>query len=133
MSSLLDHPQIIKQAFDDASSSLKVNITSAAATNLNVNSSYQIGYASINGSAGAVYQIVASTSAVISKIIPNEQTGIALSFYTGAAASEVELFIIAPGQDNEVNVNIPAGTRLSIRAKNATAPSVGNVYLTMIG
>lgn len=133
MSTLLDPGQAIKRAFDDDSQSFKVNVVDASASNQTVIYSLQISYTNINGSGGAVYQIVPSTSALINKLIPNEQTGVAISLYTGSSGNEVELLKLAPGQDNEVPVNIAAGTRLSIRATGASAPVAGATYLTFVG
>lgn len=129
----LDSAQAIRNSYDDGSYSLRVNVVDADDTGLNVQGSYAIPYTSINGSGGAIYQIVASTAANISLVVPNEQTGTALSLYTGASGFETLLFIIAPGQDNEVNVTIPSGTRLSIRAYGSSAPAAGSVYLTFVG
>lgn len=131
--SSLDPAQTLRNSFDDGSNSLRVNVVNSSASELNVIASYAITAASVNGSGGAVYQIVATTSANISKLVPNEQTGTALNLYTGSPGNEVVLLIIAPGQDNIVEVNIPSGTRLSIRALGASAPAAGSCYLTFIG
>lgn len=131
MTTQLDPAQAVRNAYDDATGTFKVSGNTVDA--YDVLYSYAIGFGSINGSGGATYQIVASTSAAIYKIVPNEQTGTALNFYKGANASETLICIIAPGQDNEVSVVIPAGTRLSVRAVGASAPAAGTFYVTLLG
>lgn len=133
MSTQLDPGQVIKGAYDETSQSLKVSVISSSVGNTTVIESDVVAFGSINGSGGARTQITASTSALIAKLIPNEQTGVAMDIYTGAAASEVLLVTLAPGQDNVVDVDVPAGTRLSIRAHGASAPASGSVYLIWCG
>src|SRR5271165_1204408 len=129
----LDSGQVIKNVYDGGSSSLRVNVVDASSSGMTVVSSTATPAASINGSAGAIFQVIASTSGNISKLIPNEQTGVPMNIYTGASGFEVFLVLLSPGQDNIVEVAIPAGTRISIRAAQASAPVAGSVYLTFTG
>lgn len=74
----------------------------------------------IPASAASPLQIVASTAAIIKKVQTVEDVGEFIGLYTGAAAAET-LLCYLPIAGGEVEVNIPAGTRLSIRnMKNAT-------------
>lgn len=141
-SSLLDPGQIVKGAYDDATQSHKVKITNTAVpvtivdgavNGLDVILSTEIPAASINGSGGAFTVVSASTTAQISIVVPNEQTGVAIGLYKGAAAAETLIAIIAPGQDNEFNAFIPAGTRLTVKATGASAPVAGSLFLSLLG
>lgn len=71
-------------------------------------------------SASSPLEIVASTTATTRKIQTIEDIGQFIGLYTGAASSET-LYCILPIAGGEVDVNIPSGTRLSIRnMKNST-------------
>lgn len=133
----LDPGQVIKGAYDEPSQSIRTKITGTVPvtivdgdiTGLTVILTYEVPFSSINGSGGALYQLTASTPAQISLIVPNEQTGVAISVYVGASL----LVILAPGQDNEVNAVIPAGSSISIRATDALAPTAGSFFITFVG
>lgn len=133
--SMLDYEQVIRQASDDVNGALRVNLVAGSLSTAGTTPKYsvEIPYSSINGSGGAFYQVVASTSAAISKIVPQEQTGTAIGVYTGAAASETLLCILAPGQDTPVDVVIASGTRITVKATGASAPVAGSLFLTLIG
>lgn len=130
--SKLDSSQVIKTVFDPSSNSLNVNVVDGTG-GLTVVSSTQTAAASINGSGGAIVELIASTAINISKLIPNEQTGVPMNIYTGGSGSETVLLILSPGQDNAVEMQIPAGSRVSVRANQVTAPSSGSLFLTFVG
>lgn len=131
--SQLDPGQITKSVYDASAGALKVTLVSSASSDPTVIGSYQIGFASINGSGGALFQIIASIPGNCNLLVPNEQTGTTLSLYTGTGGNEIEVLKIAPGQDNEVPLVIASGTRLTIRATGASAPVAGSVTLTFCG
>lgn len=94
------------------------------ATKLSVKDKVNLNYASTNVTTSAYVEIVSSTSDDIYKFTSFEGSGQGMILATGAPSSEVDLLYIPPGGiDGEVTVNIPAGTRLSIKAINATASS----------
>lgn len=143
----LDFEQAVRGAYDDSTGSLRtegsisntitnpvpVTIVDGSITGLTVISSNVVPFGSINGSGGSTFTIIASTSAQIAKIVPNEQTGVALNIYTGANLSETLLVTLAPGQDNVFEAAIAAGTRVSVRAFGSSAPTAGSLYITFLG
>lgn len=85
-------------------------------------------YSSTNVTTAAYVQLVASTSAAINLLDVFDSSGETLVFATGAAASEVNQFFIYPGGNGRIELSIPAGTRLSVKAISATA-SVGELVI----
>lgn len=86
----------------------------------------------INGSAGAFQEIVASLAAAVKKIQWQDDIGQFIGVYTGAAASEVLACIIGPG-GSAYDIQIPAGTRISIRSMNAANITSGQAAITFLG
>lgn len=81
-------------------------------------------YSTTNVTTGAWVQLIASTAAEINSFFLFDSSGQTLELGTGAAAAETRKLIIPPGGiDGPVSLNIPAGTRLSLRAISATASS----------
>ncbi len=92
--------------------------------------SARLDYSSTSVTTGAWVQLIASTAAVINQIYLFDSSGQTLELGTGAAASETRKAIIPPGGiDGPLNLAIPAGTRVSIRAVSATA-DVGEIDFT---
>lgn len=87
----------------------------------------------INGSAGAFTQVVASLAADVKKIQIADTSGSFIGVYTGPASSEALKFIFGPGSDSTIDVNIPSGTRISLRSMEASAPTSGSIVLNFIG
>lgn len=87
----------------------------------------------INGSAGAFVEVVSSTAADVKKIQVMDTSGVFMGIYTGAAASEVLKFIYAPGSDQTIEVNIPSGTRISLRSMESAAPTGGDIAFNFLG
>lgn len=83
-------------------------------------------YTSTSVTTGAYVQLVASTTSTTNRIEIFDSSGQTLKIATGAAASEVDLMNIFPGGNGIVDVTIPSGTRVSVRAVSATA-SVGEL------
>jgi hypothetical protein len=80
----------------------------------------------------AYVQLVASTATAATMLEIFDSSGEAMILAVGAAASEVDQFYIIPGGNGIVELAIPAGSRISIKAKTATASvglSVINLYL----
>jgi hypothetical protein len=86
----------------------------------------------IPASASLPLQLIASTSAIVRKIVSVEDIGEFMGLYTGAAAAEV-LVAVMPLGGGEIELNIPAGTRLSIRNMKNAAVTTGNLVLNLLG
>ena len=87
---------------------------------------------SINGSAGAFLEIVASSASLVKKVQIVEDIGHFMALYTGAASSEVFLCNLPLG-GGDVEVNIPAATRIAIRSTITDAPTSGNMAVNLLG
>lgn len=86
----------------------------------------------IPASASAPLQVVASSAAVIRKIVSVEDIGEFIGVYTGAPASEVLLCVLPLG-GGEMEVNIPAATRISLRNMKNSAITSGFISLNLLG
>lgn len=80
-------------------------------------------YSSVNVTTGAYVQLVASTSATINKLQIFDSSGSTMVLAVGAAASEVDQFYIFPGGNGDVELSIPSGSRISVKAVSASATS----------
>jgi len=83
-------------------------------------------YASTPVTTGAWVQLIASTASAVNMMEIFDSSGQTMEIGTGAAASETRLVIVFPGGNGQIPVNIPAGTRVSVRAVSASA-SVGEL------
>lgn len=77
--------------------------------------------------------IVASTTSATNLVELFDSSGVAIFFAVGAAAAEVNQFVIYPGGNGQVPLAIPAGSRISYKAvstsaSGATAYNVLNLY-----
>lgn len=86
----------------------------------------------IPASSGSPVQVVASTASACRKIQTVEDIGAFIGLYTGAPASEV-LVAILPLGGGEIEVDIPASTRISLRAMENTAISSGKIAINFLG
>lgn len=86
----------------------------------------------IPGSAGSPLTLIASTSAPTLKIQIIEDIGSFMGLYSGVAASEV-LIAALPLGGGDVEVAVPAATRLSLRALETTAISNGKIIVNLLG
>ena len=78
-------------------------------------------YSSTSVTTAAYVQLVASTSADINKLQVFDSSGETLVIAVGAAAAEVNQFYIFPGGNGEVELYIPSGSRISVKAISANA------------
>ncbi len=86
----------------------------------------------IPGSASLPLQLIASTTEITVEIQVIEDIGEYMALYTGAASSEVMLCALPLG-GGEVKVNIPTGTRISIKSLKATAiNSTANLIINLL-
>lgn len=86
----------------------------------------------IPASASNSLQVVASTAAVIKKVQSVEDIGEFIGLYSGPVAGPT-LICVMPLGGGEVNVNIPAGTLLSLRNMKNAAISLGNMAINFLG
>ena len=86
----------------------------------------------IPASASLPVEVVASLAADTHKIQSVEDIGEFIGLYTGAASSEV-LKCILPLGGGEIEVEIPAGTRISLRHMKNTAITSDFIALNFIG
>lgn len=87
----------------------------------------------INGSAGAFVQCVASLAANVSKVQVFDTSGSFMGVYVGPPAGEVLAFVFGPGTNETVEIVIPAASRVSLRSLEAAAPVAGNITMNFIG
>lgn len=86
----------------------------------------------IPGSASLPLTLIASTSAATKKIQIVEDIGEYMALYTGAVSSEVLLAALPLG-GGEVEVNVPAATRISIKALKTPAITSSNLIINLLG
>lgn len=77
----------------------------------------------------AYVTIIASTTSATNLVEIFDSSGVAIFLAVGAAASEVNQFVIYPGGNGQVPLKIPAGSRISYKAvsTSATGASAFNV------
>lgn len=78
----------------------------------------------------AYVQLIASTASVTNKLEIFDSSGEVMILAVGAAAAEVDQFYVLPGGNGPVDLAIPSGSRISIKAKTATA-SVGLIAINL--
>lgn len=111
----------------DTSGNLNVNTTSSSGRTSIVLARND--YTTTNVTTAAYVQLVASTSDVINQLYIFDSSGQTLFLAVGAAASEVNKAYIVPGGNGILNLTIPAGSRISIKAVSATA-SAGELSIS---
>lgn len=111
--------------FASNQSALATTIGGKATVNLARND-----YSTTSVTTAAYVQLIASTSAIANLLEIFDSSGQTLVLAIGAAAAEVDKFYINPGGNGQVPLNIPAGSRVSIKAVTATA-SAGYINLTL--
>ena len=104
-------------------------ITQAA---LEIKDSIVLDYSSTNVTTGAWVELIASTADDATLLTIDETNGQFFEIGFGAAASETRAALVAPGGIAPLNLNVPSGTRISIRAIESTA-DVGRLGLALYG
>ena len=87
-------------------------------------------YGSVNVTTAAYVALIASTSGAANLMEIFDSSGQTLKIAFGAAASEVDQFLVFPGGNGPVSISVPASTRVSIRAVSASA-TVGEISLNL--
>lgn len=76
-----------------------------------------------NITTGAYVQLIASTANAITTLCVSDSSGQIIKVATGAAASEVDRIYLPAGGSGCFRLNVPASTRVSLKALNADATS----------
>jgi len=88
-------------------------------------------YSSTNVTTTAYVQLIASTSSPITQMHIFDSSGQTLVLAVGAASSEVDQLLIVPGGNGIMNLAIPSGSRISVKARSANA-TVGELDITFL-
>ena len=129
----LDFPQVLKKSYDSNLEALKTVVVGESAVDLtDVAAPAYIDYTTINGSGGAVLQVIASVGTAIRKLQFLDTTGVFIGLYMGAPGSEIQIGLIGPGSDQALELAIPIGSRLSIRAMETAAPVAGKLGINFL-
>jgi hypothetical protein len=89
-------------------------------------------YTSTNVTTGAYVELIASTSTETKKMQIFDSSGQTLVIAIGAVASEVDKLYVFPGGNGDIDVTIPASSRISIKAVSATADA-GEISINLLG
>lgn len=81
---------------------------------------------------GSFLELVATTAAPIKKIQVVDEIGEFMALYTGAAASETLLCGLGLG-GSLIDVDIPAGTRISIASLSGSPINAGRMFINFLG
>lgn len=104
-----------------ASNQSSIPVAPTSSTGRSYADSGRNAYASTNVTTGAWVQVIASTAATANLISIFDSSGQTLELGTGAAAAETRKAIIFPGGNGDIQLAIPSGTRISLRAISGTA------------
>lgn len=89
-------------------------------------------YSSVNVTTAAYVTLIASTAQAYKQFEIFDSSGQTLVIAFGAAASEVNQFLVFPGGNGAIRKSVPSGTRVSIKAVSANA-TVGEIALNLYG
>jgi hypothetical protein len=87
----------------------------------------------IPASSSLPLQVVASLASQAHAIQVQDTVGAYIGVYTGLAAAEVLVYVGNPGLDGIIPINIPAGTRISIRNMANVALNLGEYNIVFLG
>jgi hypothetical protein len=88
-------------------------------------------YTSTNVTTGAYVQLIASTSGTTNQLYIFDSSGQTLVLAVGGVGSEVDQAYIPPGGNGQLNLTIPSGSRVSVKAVSATA-TAGELNITLL-
>jgi hypothetical protein len=128
--------QIAQDTLDITNQATKVSVvagTVGVQNGIDYRSRVRLVYSTTNVTTGAWVQLLASVgSTAIKEIEIFDSSGETLEIGIGAAGSEVSESYIIPGGNGRIPLQIPEGTRLSVRAVSATANS-GELIINFYG
>jgi hypothetical protein len=87
----------------------------------------------IQDNAGVFVEVVASLAGSVKKIRVSDTTGQFIGVYVGAPAAEVLAFIINPGMSNEIDHELAAASRISVRSMGTDDIVEGLLCLQFLG
>ena len=95
----------------------------------------RIDYSVSNVTNGAWTQVIANTGPTQAQgITLFDGGGFAMELGIGAAAAEARILLIPPGGFNgKITLQIPAGSRLSVRAVGAALVNAGEIDINLLG
>lgn len=104
-------------------------------TGLSYLTSARLDYSVTNVDNATWTQLIANTGATASQeILLFDGGGYAMELGIGAAAAETRMLLIPPGGFNgNLPINIPAGSRLSVRAVGAALVNLGEIDINLLG
>jgi hypothetical protein len=111
-------------------SAIPVSLSGSASGSSRANAPTINDYASTPVTSSAYVQLIASTTSTANMIEIFDSSGVALYLAVGAAASEVDQFIITPGGNGQVPLAIPSGSRVSVKAASTSA-TVGFIAVNL--
>lgn len=87
-------------------------------------------YSAVNVTTAAYEELIAATpsDAKIMEIFDSSGQTLVIAF--GAAAAEVDQFLVYPGGNGALKIDVPSGTRISIKAVSANA-TIGEICLNL--
>jgi len=145
----LGEQQIIQRVYDEANDQLRTTISGVSpgvilpvilagpgATGLDVVDELDTPLTpanTINGSGGALVQVVASLSHAVTEVHLMDTGGRYLGLYLGAPSAEALKMIINPGSDSVVPVIIPVGSRITLRSMETVGPVAGFISINFLG
>jgi hypothetical protein len=88
-------------------------------------------YSSVNVTTAAYTQLVASTADTVNELFIFDSSGQTLFLAVGGAGSEVNKAYIVPGGNGILDLNIPSGSRVSVKAVSANA-TAGELSITFL-
>jgi len=88
-------------------------------------------YSAVNVTTGAYVEILTTMPALCNRLEVFDSSGESLQLAFGAIGSEVDQAIITPGGNDELELTVPAGTRLSVKAIDNDA-TVGKLNINCL-
>lgn len=88
-------------------------------------------YSSVNVTTGAYVELISATSDDVNQLYIFDSSGQTLYIAVGAAASEVNQYYVVPGGNGLIELFIPSGSRVSLKAVSGNA-TVGEFSATLI-
>ena len=126
--------QIQKSTWDPTANAIRTVVVDSSGGGLGaLGNPIYFDYVGTPVDSAAYVEIMADSGAdVITQINIFDSSGQSLYLAFGAAASEVDQIIICPGGQGQLPMQIPANTRLSVKAVNTTA-SAGILTISLFG
>ncbi len=129
--SLESQKELTASAASGSKWALDVNVVNSDASQSPVDKG-RYDYSGGTVSTVAYTQLIAATAATASQLEIFDSSGQTLVLAIGAALAEVDQLYIIPGGNGRIPIQIPSGSRLSIKAVSANA-TVGECTVNLYG